>query len=224
MNTNFHAAIASTEIQAVVVDYGEVLCHRPTVEHTARMAAVFGIPASDFPDAYIRSRGPYDRGDLAPVGYWQQFARAAGTEISAGQIAELRAWDLEMWSLINDSMTSWVARIQAIGIKTAILSNMHSDMAAHARAHFGWLRKFDHHVFSCEVRAIKPDPMIYEVCLQRLQSQPSETLFIDDREENLQGARECGMVGIRFSSVGELSTDLQAIKFPILPTSADRTS
>ena len=46
---------------------------------------------------------------------------------------------------------------------------------------------------------------------------PTEALFIDDREINLQQARAAGIRTIRFQSVEQLREDLQALGFAILP-------
>jgi putative hydrolase of the HAD superfamily len=132
---------------------------------------------------------------------------------------------MQMWSNVNQEMTEWLASIHSRGIKTAILSNMQTDMAAHVRRNFAWLRHFDHQIFSCEVHAIKPDPVIYQHSLALLKIAPSEVLFIDDREENIQAARAVGIRGIVFESVERFRKDLQALGFPILPgSSADGNS
>ena len=46
---------------------------------------------------------------------------------------------------------------------------------------------------------------------------PSEALFIDDREENLNPARAAGIRGLRFQSVPRLREDLRRLGFTILP-------
>jgi FMN phosphatase YigB (HAD superfamily) len=50
----------------------------------------------------------------------------------------------------------------AFGLKTALLSNMHLDMAPYARRTFGCLQRLDFSAISCEVRLIKPERAIYE--------------------------------------------------------------
>jgi FMN phosphatase YigB (HAD superfamily) len=85
------------------------------------------------------------------------------------------------------------------------------------RKPFSWLRHFDQHIFSGEVRSVKPEPAIYEHCISVLGVHPSEALFIDDRDVNLEPARAAGIRGIRFQSVEQLREDLQALGFPILP-------
>ncbi len=215
---NSHVASRET-IRAVVLDYGEVLCHRPSPEALADMAGVFGIDEDKFLPIYRSSRNPYDRGDFTPHAYWAEFARRAGVTIHAHQIENLRRLDMEMWSNVNREMTEWLVLIHSRGFRTAILSNMQTDMAAHVRNNFAWLRHFTHQIFSCEVRSIKPDPAIYKHALSLLETPPSKVLFVDDREENIQAARATGIRGILFESVERFRKDLQELGFPILPAS-----
>ncbi len=111
------------------------------------MAGIFGIDEDKFLPIYRSSRNPYDRGDFTGDTYWAEFARRAGVTIHANQVESLRRLDREMWSNVNEEMTEWLASIHSRGIKTAILSNMQTDMAAHVRKNFAWLRHFDHQIF-----------------------------------------------------------------------------
>ena len=208
---------SAAEIRAVILDFGEVLCHLPTPEAVAQLAGMFEMDSQSFFPIYLESRGPYDRGDLLPAEYWKKFAAQLGVKLDANAVERARQIDLELWSRINEPMVRWLKEIHAAGFKTAILSNMPSDMVSHVRKNFAWVSHFDHHIFSAEVRSIKPEPAIYRHCLDALAVQPSETLFIDDRDANLEQARAAGIRGIRFESVEQLRRDLQALGFPILP-------
>ena len=207
-----------TEIRAVILDFGEVLCHLPTPEAIDRLARMFEMDSQSFFPMYLESRGPYDRGDLLPAEYWEKFAARLGVKLDGDAIARARQIDLELWSQINEVMIRWLQQIHSAGFKTAILSNMPSDMVSHLRNNFAWINHFDHHIFSAEVRSIKPEPAIYQHCIEALGVQPSEALFIDDRDANLEQARAVGIRSIRFQSVEQLRQDLQALGFTILPT------
>jgi putative hydrolase of the HAD superfamily len=218
MPANGHTPAAKLpEIRAVILDYGEVLCHLPSTDTIERLAAMFQMDPRTFLPTYLQTRAPYDRGDLLPSEYWQNFAAQAGVKIAADAVEQARQLDLELWSKINDAMILWVQHLHAAGFKTAILSNMPADMAKHMRKNFAWLSHFDHHIFSGEVRSVKPEPAIYQHCIDALGVQPSEALFIDDREINLEQARAAGIRTIRFQSVEQLRDDLQAFGFTILP-------
>ena len=214
-------AAKPAEIRAVILDYGEVLCHVPAMAAIERLAALFKMDPQTFLPIYLETRAPYDRGDLLPGEYWQKFAARAGVKIEAAAVEQARRLDLELWSEINHVMVHWVQQLHAAGFKTAILSNMPTDMATHVRKNFAWISHFDHHIFSGEVRSVKPEPEIYQHCIEVLGVEPSEALFIDDRDVNLQQARAVGIRGIRFQSVEQLRQDLQALGFPILPPQSE---
>ena len=220
-DTESPAAKPPPVIRAVILDFGEVLCHLPSAENIERLASIFQMDPRAFLPTYLETRAPYDRGDLLPSEYWIKFAERAGVKITADAIAQARQLDLDLWSDINDAMILWVQELQAAGYKTAILSNMPTDMATHVRNNFAWISHFDHHIFSGEVRSVKPEPEIYQHCIDALGVKPSEALFIDDRDLNLKQARAAGIHGIRFQSVEQLRDDLRALGFTILPQQSE---
>jgi putative hydrolase of the HAD superfamily len=205
------------DIQAVIFDYGEVLCHAPTAEENARLASFFGIPVDRLPALWDRNRGPYDRGDLTPRAYWSMLAEDAGREIHPNQIDQICELDMAMWSTVNVEMVNWALRLRASGLKIGLLSNMHPQMVAHCRKQFRWLNHFNSLTFSGDVRLNKPDRAIYEHALSDLGAIASETLFLDDREPNIRSAEQLGMRAIRFHSIRQLRDELEAAAFPILP-------
>jgi len=206
------------EFEAVILDYGAVLCHPPLPHEIERMSRTLGIAPAKFPTLYGRSRDAYDRGDLTTTEYWQNVARKIGVELAPDAIDALAQLDKDMWSRANTEMTDWLASLRLAGYKTALLSNMQGDMIAHIRAKFSWLNDFDEQIFSSEVRLIKPDPALYRRALARLGTEPRETIFIDDREENVDGARAVGMTALLFRSVAELRRELKSAGFRHLPT------
>lgn len=207
----------SSKIKAVILDYGEVLCYPPKTEEMKRMADLFGVEPVPFRKLWDHDRLLYDRGDLFPKAYWDSVAKSAGIQLTPERVAQLSAWDVDMWAHENPTMVHWLRQLRLSGIKTALLSNMPHDMIAHVRKNFNWLDQFDHLTFSAEVSLIKPDAAIYEHSLRGVGEAPSETLFVDDKEANVEGARAVGMRAIRFQSVEQLAEDLRRLEFPVLP-------
>lgn len=203
--------------RAVILDYGGVLCHPPFPHEIARMSQALGVTPEEFPPLYSHLRDDYDRGDLTTNEYWASVARHAGVELSPDAVGALAQLDRDMWSRSNDEMTSWLASLRPAGYKTALLSNMQHDMIAHVRAIFPWLNDFDHQIFSSEVRMVKPDPALYRACLAQLGTDPRETIFVDDREENVAAARALGITAFRFRTVLDLRRDLVSAGFRHVP-------
>ena len=80
-----------------------------------------------------------------------------------------------------------VGDLKAAGYRLYVLSNMSREFIDFLRR-FPVYGLFDGEVVSCEEHTVKPEPRIYEILLERYGLTPSETLFIDDREMNIEAA------------------------------------
>ena len=67
---------------------------------------------------------------------------------------------------------------------------------------------FEGIVVSGEEKLVKPNPEIYKVLLNRYQLNPSESIFIDDRQANVDGAEKVGIKGILFQGSDSLRKQL----------------
>lgn len=204
-------------INAVILDYGEVLCHRASDEEFHRMAKLFGADEKSSRTLWEKNRGAFDRGDITAEAYWTAMAQDTGAGIDAEQLNKVHQWDIEMWANVNAQMVAWLRQLRRAAIKTALLSNMHPAMISHLRDNFDWLDLFDFKTFSAEVRLIKPDRAVYEHTLRGLGAKAEQTLFVDDREINVRAARELGIRALQFHSIGQLRAELEAMEFPVLP-------
>ena len=64
---------------------------------------------------------------------------------------------------------------------------------------YGILALFDAAVISTHVGATKPDARMYAAVLEQLNANPDDCLFVDDRMDNLLGARAAGMNAAQMS-------------------------
>lgn len=56
-----------------------------------------------------------------------------------------------------------------------------------------------HHVFaSYDLGLLKPDLLIYQTVLRKLGAAPQETVFVDDKPQNVEAAQTAGIQGIVF--------------------------
>jgi glucose-1-phosphatase len=112
---------------------------------------------------------------------------------------------------LNDDIFPLIAAVRRSGMRTGILSNTcvaHWEFLAH-----GLLGKhltlFDTVVLSFEERVMKPHQSIYERAAEYARTPPGEILFVDDRVENVEGARNAGFDARLFSSVEQLKVALE---------------
>lgn len=204
-------------VRAVILDYGDVISQSPDAAVIAAMAGVFRLSEANFRQLYGAMRRAYDRGDLDASQYWTGIAQAAGVALRDGELAQLRQWDVAMWSNVHPAILQWAVQLRSSGVKTAVLSNMHGDMVRQLHNNAIWAASFDCLTLSSELGMAKPDAEIFRHCLECLQVAPQEALFVDDRETNVQAAEALGIRGIVSNSPAQLRRELDAIGFTPLP-------
>ena len=80
----------------------------------------------------------------------------------------------------------------------SLLSNTDELHIEYIRDEYKFFHHFDHLIFSYEVGLAKPDEAIFRIALDRSDSTPTECVYVDDLQENVQAAAGLGMKGIHF--------------------------
>jgi putative hydrolase of the HAD superfamily len=200
-------------LRAVIFDYGMVLTYPPDPEAHTQLLRITGLPAEKLDALYWADRQTFDEGKLTGEAYWRDILREAGLTLAPSAISELMDWDARMWMTLNPAMLAWQGALKARGFLTAILSNVGDTMHQALQREIDWFSRFDVCVWSYQLRIAKPDPAIYRYTLEKLGLQPAETLFIDDRQANVDTAVALGMKALVFTTADQLRTDLIAQSF-----------
>lgn len=66
-------------------------------------------------------------------------------------------------------------------------------------------------ILSHHTGLVKPDTRMYEAIASKLGVLPEETVFVDDQERHIEGAKNAGMQGLVFTDVPTLRTDLERL-------------
>lgn len=175
----------------VVFDLGRVVFAQDPAKSTAEFKQFFSyVSLTPMPQFWT----DYDMGVLSFDQVAEELAAYRGVEpefaremitIAIGKQETIRPTE----KLIDE--------LKAAGYKLYVLSNM-------SREFIDFLRKqrvyenFDGDVVSCEVGIVKPMPEIYDLLLERFDLDPAETIFIDDRKENVDAAAEKGIATFHF--------------------------
>ena len=91
------------------------------------------------------------------------------------------------------------------------INNESAELNQHRLEQFGLRDLFIAFFSSCWVGILKPAQRIYQVALAMSQADPEQSVFIDDRERNLEPARSLGMQTIRFTDAATLRQDLAGL-------------
>jgi putative hydrolase of the HAD superfamily len=193
---------------AIIFDYGNVLSESQPLPDVREMAAILDLPLPQFTVLYWRFRIEYDAAALDPIAYWKTVAQTASRSLSPVQIAELIGIDSRSWSHPSPAMVQWARDLEASGLRTAILSNMPTPVRDYV-LRCSWLPEFHSRTFSCELGVCKPAPEIYHDSLNKLGAQPSEVLFLDDRESNVRAAEALGLHAVLFKNPDDASNEIE---------------
>jgi len=99
--------------------------------------------------------------------------------------------------------------LKKTGVPLYGLSNWSAETFAIVRHEFEFLNLFDEIVLSGEVKMIKPEPEIFELCLQKIGKPAHQCLFIDDSQVNIDTANKLGFDTVHFVSPEHLKNELQ---------------
>ena len=98
--------------------------------------------------------------------------------------------------------------LKAAGLSLFALSNWHCETFAKVRYAYPAFGLFEQIMLSGEYGLIKPDARLYALALGHYGIAAEHLVFIDDRLENVEGARKAGMQGLVFTSADNLRADL----------------
>ncbi|HEY6279094.1 MAG TPA: HAD family phosphatase [Streptosporangiaceae bacterium] len=185
-------------IRAVIFDIGGVLEITPDLGIDRHWEGQLGLPAGEIgrrmDDVWrdgsiglitldevhqaIRDRLGLDGQQLADFmdGLWREYLGTANTELIE------------------------YARGLRPEYRTGIVSNSFVGAREREQAAYGFDDLVDEVVYSHEAGMSKPDPRIYALACARLGVQPGETVFIDDAERCVTGARDAGLHAIQYLS------------------------
>ncbi|MDO8520734.1 MAG: HAD family phosphatase [bacterium] len=215
-------------IRAIFVDFGNVCATYDFSRFIERLSRATGVPEKEIRDVLFRNPNASDGnwgygplfaalecGEIEPIGFFSVLSRMlrCAREIDFKTFAHL-------WADIFDEENKGLDRLLAkLPQQKYLLSNInkivyerHISKCAIVRNHFP---RREQHILSCDVGAVKPNPMIYKVALHRAKAVSEESLFIDDMPENIEAWRALGGHGIVYhagkDSIGKLKKELRAL-------------
>ena len=90
------------------------------------------------------------------------------------------------------------------GYSIYVLSNFPGDQYDKYEKHNSFLQIFDDKIISGHVGLAKPDIKIYQLAIDKFHLTPERSLFIDDKIENIEGAKQLGIQTIHLQNPDEL--------------------
>jgi putative hydrolase of the HAD superfamily len=168
----------------------------------------FALDAVDFDDRHQDVVGMFEEGRLTLDEYLDvtvfHMSRAFTRE-------EFKAFMRAQSAPFPDAIA--VARELAHGgtYRLMTINNESAELNRHRLRRFRLIEIFAAFFSSCWLGVMKPSRRIYELALAMSQANPTHSVFIDDREQNLAPASALGMHTVRYSSPGQLVRELATL-------------
>jgi putative hydrolase of the HAD superfamily len=175
-----------------------------------RAAAVrhFGLDAGELEDRHDESIAMLEQGRMALDEYLRCAVfyrpRPFGLE-------EFKAYMLAQSAPFLETIDLARALARTRRYRLMTINNESAELNQHRLEQFGLGDIFVAFFSSCWIGVVKPASRIYEVALAMSQAEPGSSVFIDDRERNLEPARTLGMQTIRFTDTLQLRQGLAGL-------------
>ena len=176
----------------------------------------FGVLYVDVNQAYFEQFPQYhdelyDLNKQSDHGFIDRQTYTAAVASVIGQSEEATAKAFAQEHTLNVALVQYIKHDLKPNYKIGLLSNIGR----------GWIQDFfDEHqlhdlfdevVISSEEHITKPNPLIFERAAQRISLSPDECLFIDDRQDNCDGAQAVGMTSLLFTDLATLQRQLKQL-------------
>ena len=198
-------------IKSVIFDWGGVLIDDPAPGLMRYCAEALGVSKENYIEAHSKFAADFQKGLISEDTFWQRIC----SELNVPKLTDRSLWAdaFKAAYVPREDMFSMAACLQENGYRTAVLSN--TEAPAMRYFHQLQYNMFDVLVFSCAEGTRKPEREIYELTLERLRSQPGQSVFIDDKPEYINGAEEAGLNTILFQSVEQVKDELARLSVEI---------
>jgi epoxide hydrolase-like predicted phosphatase len=196
-------------IRAVVFDIGGVLEITPDLGVMRQWEARLGLPAGSME---ARMRDAWAGGNIGAI--TEEEVHQAARERLGLDERQLAAFIADLWreylGTPNTELIEYARQLRP-RYRTGIVSNSFVGAREREQAAYGFEDLVDEIVYSHEAGMSKPDPRIYALACARLGVSAQETVFLDDVEACVAGARDVGMHAIRYQDNAQAIAEIETL-------------
>jgi putative hydrolase of the HAD superfamily len=196
-------------IQHIFFDIGGVLGSNGwDRDERARAVQRFGLDAKEFQCRHEEVVSEWEEGRIALDEYLDNAVFYEPRSFTRDEFVEF----MRSQSVVNEASVALARALARDARFTLMTLNNESDELNRYRIEkFGISEIFEAFLSSCWLGVRKPTQKFFERALGIAQADPHATVFIDDRQQNLNPARALGMSVILFESAEKLRSDLERL-------------
>jgi len=194
-------------IDTIISDMGQVVLHfnnrlffRKMTQYTNRSEEEIRAVTH----AHIEIVDLFDKGKIRPEEFYQKAKTGLEAEVS---YEDFFAAYCDVFAV--NPLTLGILKKLKPKYKLILLSNTDIVRFSYIKRKFPELLIFDGYVLSFDYGLMKPDPRVYIAALELAGSNPERAVFIDDIQENIDGAERVGIKGLLFTPEIDLEKALR---------------
>jgi putative hydrolase of the HAD superfamily len=196
-------------IRVVVFDVGGVLEITPDLGLTERWETRLRLPAGELSH---RMHDVWAGGSIGAI--TEDDVHQAITDRLGLDGQQLAAFMADIWrqylGTANTELIEYARRLRP-RYRTGILSNSFAGAREREQAAYGFENLVDEIVYSHEAGMSKPDPQIYALICARLDVHAHETVFLDDKDLCVDGARDAGIHAVRYQDNAQAIDEIEKL-------------
>jgi len=195
-------------IKAVLFDLGGVYFEDGTDKFLKKLSSKIGKSYNDlYPIFRMGKSLEYRRNEISGKEFFGWAAKELDTDFTADQLNEM--WVSEYTEVTG--VKEIIKDLKKKGIKVTILSDNVPERIEYLQKKYKFLNVFDDVVLSYEVNLVKTSEEMFNLALSRVNCKPEETIFVDDREINLDVAKQLGIIPILYTTPENLERELREL-------------
>jgi putative hydrolase of the HAD superfamily len=197
----------------LIFDFGNVVGYFDYLRACERFAGYLEMSGPAFRDLLVdrgfpRLLAAFESGRIAPDAFAASVMELSGIQLPYD--AFVRAWEDIFWP--NESVARLVAFLKSKEYAIYLGSNTNLLHARFYRRQFAeTLDLFDGFILSYEVGHLKPAREFFDACVEAAGVPARSCVFIDDIDENVEGARQAGLTAIQYVDTPALIEGLRGV-------------
>jgi epoxide hydrolase-like predicted phosphatase len=185
-------------IKVIAFDYAGVIAPGPMTDWAKKNLS---RDSKDF-KTYIENAHKWDLGEMSLEEVYKVISEITGMP------KDLIWEEFYEKSIFNDSVVTIIKKLKS-NYKVILFSNFIGELLRKLLSKYKIHDLFDEIIISSEHKLKKPHPDFFNILLQKSGVPKNEILFIDDRLENIEGAKKFGILAIHFKGSEKLIEDLK---------------
>lgn len=193
------------KIDTVFFDWGGVVANDPGDDFLGQLLKNIGATDEQITAIFETYMKRFMRGQITEKEYWQEIKNNFGLSIPDTISDEFMRWN---GLTANQDILDHISELRRDGLKAAILSNV-IEPTYNVLKKAGYYDLFDETIASCKVGFAKPEQEIYKISLDTLGTTADKSLFIDDKQRNLDPASQMGFSVILAENPEQIIRDIK---------------